>query len=188
MIILLMLVVSSCLTSNETSSNNQLHDTDKVLNEFLYSSIDSITKGYNLKNNTLVYHDIYPDNVKRMTINGVIESNPGSTSKKIMLLNELIKIVDDSVHLNIAEKESTVYSFYYKEASISEKVDFESNSFFGSISLTNVAFNSSRDFAGYYIGLQCGNKCGGGYIVFIDKKDSNWVLNSIVPVWGAKPN
>lgn len=132
----------------------------------------------------MVFHNIYPDNVKRITIEGVLQENHEIKSENLEMLRSLLHVLDDSVKLNISEgRIHDSYIFYHKQESIERNVDFDGEDFFGSISVSNVIRNETSNRACYYLAIQCGNDCSAGYIVYTVKTSSKWVIDEIIPLW-----
>lgn len=179
LVVLLITILSACDTEKSSPMSTR---EDRLFELFLYPVIDSITKGYDIKNQVLVLHNLYPDNVKKTMVGNVISAHEGDKDKHVMLIKDLYKVLDDSVRLSLKEKKLQSYSFYYKPESISENVNFDSSDFFGSINLSRVVFYKD-ELACFYIALQCGKSCGSGYIVFLDKSQTKWQIEEIIQIW-----
>lgn len=184
-LVLLGILNFSCSPNNEEkrSEANGVFYENKLFDKFFYQVLDSVTANCKLDGKILVHHDIYPDNVKHITINGVIKANEDG-GEKIELLRKLTKILDDSVRLNIDELKSERYSFYHLEQSIEQYVDFNSSDFFGSVNLSQIVY--SEGSAAFYIAIQGGNNCGSGHIALFSKKADDWILSQIIKIWDAK--
>lgn len=55
----------------------------------------------------------------------------------------------------------------------------------GVVSLTRPAFNKKRDKAVIYSQLKCEGECGGGMILFFEKKNMEWALIDQYVIWVA---
>jgi len=162
----------------------QNNDNNLTFDQFLYPAIDSITHEYYLKGKILVLQNSYPDNKGHKAINNaIIKANNNGENGRIKLLKRLDTILDDSVRLNISNKGNRNYLFYSSQIDIKTKVDFNSPDFFGGINLSNVAYSEDGSMACFYIALQCGIECGGGYIVVLEKTHSKWSLSDIIQIW-----
>lgn len=164
----------------EKKSDNEL-----VFESIFYSSLDSIAINHGINGQQLVYHDIFPDRVKYLTLQGVLNANKDVKTKKLDIVRQLIDILDDSVHLYINETQTAKYSFYYKAESIEKNIAFDSPNFFGSINLSNVVIADDKKLAGYYMAIQCGSECSAGYVVLAQQSFSRWQIKEIIRIWGS---
>ena len=187
-LVVVFFAIFSCSKSNKSEDISKDFDEDYIFNTFLYAALDSITESYGLKKRILVHYDIYPDNVKHTTIKNVLTKNKKDSRKKTQLFSKLLTrlshVIDDSVYLNVEERKSENYAFYFQEESIRQLVDFDSEAFFGSVNLSKVVFDKKENLACFYIAIQCGKNCGNGYIVLLDNKDKKgWKIGYIIKIW-----
>lgn len=182
----LYIVIAFCMCFFISCSSKE-NEPDIILDSFLYQAVDSLIAKHDINDKIIIYQNSYPDNAKKIMIRRIIEDyhkeNGETDSPKISLLKEIDRILDDTVRLEVDEKKFNKYSFYHTEESIKNLVDFNSDQYFGSISLSNVAINDDQNFAGFYIAIQCGNRCSEGYIIFLSKEKNGWVLSDINKVW-----
>jgi hypothetical protein len=89
--------------------------------------------------------------------------------------------------INLPNSGNDKYIFKYASKIDKGVFDFSKNSdkaFGGILSFSSPKFDDSRKFAVIAVSFSCGQpNCGSGYMVFIKKTGSKWVIDAIKPTW-----
>lgn len=152
---------------------------DKVFNDVLYSAIDSLMDKHSLQNKTIIHSEIYPDALKISTIENTILELEGDSTTKTNLIRDLRNIVEDSIIVNIEEKERD-YELIFSQSKVEESQQKEAPFI---INLSKISYNDSMDTGCFYFAIHCGKKCSAGYLIYIKKQEEGWQIAGIIPRW-----
>ena len=182
-ITLTIFITAACSQTQPQVQQRNAFTTDAVFEDVLYASIDSVTEENHLDGHVLAFHNLHPDNFRRISIDKVIHNEMFAEYELEMnLLKKLRPVVDDTVILKVPERAGKGYHFYHTD--LDNKIDFDSDNFFGSISLSNAVFDTANLYGCYYIQVNCGNNCGSVASVFVDLVDDEWQIFAVNPLWG----
>ena len=107
-IIVLGLLFASCANSGE----GQLQKVD--LEEAIYISIDSVSKRMSLERPQLVHQEFYPDNAKKVSINGAINSGYFTDSTQLELLHNLYEVAEQRIIIEEIGSNKIRFEYYIR--------------------------------------------------------------------------
>lgn len=167
-------MVSSCNKKKQDIEQFEYSDT-QIINSVLCDLIDTLSIKYNFNKKYLLYHDIYPDQVKKSSIENFLQNVAGN-DEKINLASNLLLIINDSLIYQPVNCSLTKISI---DENVKDYIEY-----FGFISLSKISLNNNKDFGCFYFSIQCGSDCGSGFLVFIEKlKKHEWKVNQIMNLW-----
>ncbi|MEO1054679.1 MAG: hypothetical protein AAFX87_28870, partial [Bacteroidota bacterium] len=114
----------------------------------------------------------------------LLESESQELTSQKELLKQLQTVVDDTIELKLETDVFNQIRFVTDKIEGSTLIKNGSDKVFGIINLSKVAFSKDMSVGCYYLAIQCGSKCGSGYVVFVNRTiGKTWVIDKFLNVW-----
>jgi len=174
------LLLSTC------GSKPQISPEDEI-SKLLIAAFDSLESAYTLNDNQFLVHNELPSDWLRnesvSRLSAFLATDPGSSHKdELELLNDLSKVVNDSLNVDLREIQTThARLLFYETPHL-----LHDENFYGSFEMSKPAFDTSMSRCAFYLAIHCGNSCSTGNVFFAAKKNGIWVIKDFYSMWGSK--
>lgn len=181
--LLISVAILSLNSCNKTSGDRLKQDL--IIEGLMRDAFDSLSQTYDFDDKFLVHAGVYPDVIITESIDRLRHHFRDDSltihNEDSKLLSALREIANDTFKVKKEDinLRKTKLFFVYND-SVFQSVDY-----FGSFTMTNIAFDESNKRCVFYLAINCGNHCSGGYIFFGDRgSDNKWNVKKFYTIWG----
>lgn len=125
----------------------------------------------------------FPENreIKQLVEHSNFQANfPDTDMSYIPLILQLI----DSTQSRKLDISSIKTPFKYKLEYNRNRKKYSSDIvIIGNVTISRVAFNDDKTKACVYSQISCGQECGGGHIIFLEKMNGDWIIKGKTELW-----
>lgn len=158
-------------------------DRNEIYSQVIPDVISNIFTQFEISHGGEIIVNPINDHLDSMVVAQAIDQLEETNSKDYYLLNQLSEDLNKEIEFDFAqlflEDGTKLISSKYDI----EKYDYDKNLLIGVSTISPVVLDQKDNEALFYIDLQCGKGCGGGYLVFLSKQNTKWVISQMLMGW-----